>query len=167
LAESRPQLMHVRGKGLMVGFDVVRDAANPICDATVGRGVEDFCRARGVNLEVIQRNRFRILPPLTISKEEIDRFLSVLDDALAAVARGEAAPITPTNIYSAEYDRRAKGPPKTQRCCASLQNKATWNCHPSREAGKQACPLPFALRSYSRASRESRIASPCAGPIER
>ena len=108
LGALRPHLQHVRGRGLMVGFDIVRDPARPGPDATIGRAVEDFCRERGVNFEAIQRNRFRILPPLTISRTEIDRFVSVLSDALAAVAAGAAAPVAAENQYSAAYESRLK-----------------------------------------------------------
>jgi 2,2-dialkylglycine decarboxylase (pyruvate) len=108
LAKMSPQLMNVRGRGLMNGFDVFRDPAHPTPDAAVGRAVEDFCRARGVHLEAIQKNRFRILPPLVISRAEIDVFVGVLGEALAALAGGRAAPRPTRNRYTAAFEVRKK-----------------------------------------------------------
>jgi 2,2-dialkylglycine decarboxylase (pyruvate) len=101
-----PQLQHVRGRGLMVGFDVVRDPAEPIADGTVGRSIEDFCRAEGVHFEAIQRNRFRILPSLTITRAEVDQFVAVLEQAVQAVANGTASPHVLLNPYSAAFEQR-------------------------------------------------------------
>ena len=101
-----PHLQHVRGRGLMVGFDVFRDPARPAADGVVGRSVEDFCRAEGVHFEAIQRNRFRILPPLTIIKSEVDRFVNVLEGAVKAVADGTAIPHASLNPYSAAFEER-------------------------------------------------------------
>lgn len=61
-----------------------------MAEAEVGTLIEDACRSRGVCVEAIQRNRFRILPPLTITDVRIDRFVSVLDEALGELAAGTA-----------------------------------------------------------------------------
>jgi hypothetical protein len=90
----------------MVGFDVFRDPARPVADSAVGRSVEDFCRAQGVHFEAIQRNRFRILPPLTITKAEIDRFVTAVEGAMKAVADGTAVPRAPLNRYSVAFEER-------------------------------------------------------------
>jgi len=108
IAANRPQLQNVRGRGLMIGFDVFRDPERPIPDWSVGRGIEDYCREHGVNFEAVQRNRFRILPPFTIERTEIDRFLGVLDDALVALAAGQAEPRPPRNDYSIAFDQRSR-----------------------------------------------------------
>ncbi len=110
LASRRPQLAHVRGRGLMVGFDVFRDPAKAKRERDAGQTVEDFCRERGVHLQSIQKNKFRILPPLVIQKPEIDRFIHVLDEALAALAAGTAKPQPPTNPYTSGFAaRKTKG----------------------------------------------------------
>jgi 2,2-dialkylglycine decarboxylase (pyruvate) len=106
IAGRYPHLQHVRGRGLMVGFDVFRDPARPVADSAVGRSVEDFCRAQGVHFEAIQRNRFRILPPLTITKAEIDRFVTAVEGAMKAVADGTAVPRAPLNRYSVAFEER-------------------------------------------------------------
>jgi 2,2-dialkylglycine decarboxylase (pyruvate) len=131
VASRRPHLVHVRGRGLMIGFDVFRDPARPVAEAEVGRTIEDFCRARGVHFEAIQRNRFRILPPLTITRAEVDRFVSVLEDALEALAAGTAAPIAARNPWTAAYER------KTTRL-RGVKNAVKWtfNHSPREWVGK-------------------------------
>lgn len=124
VARVRPHLANVRGRGLMVGFDVFRDPSRPQPDSAVGRGIEDFCRGRGVHFEAIQRNRFRILPPLTISREQIDRFVAVLDEALAALAAGTLAPMPARNRWSAAYEARAARP-------RGLKGAVKWALHHS------------------------------------
>jgi 2,2-dialkylglycine decarboxylase (pyruvate) len=106
VAERRPHLINIRGRGLMVGFDVVRDPEKPTAESDIGRGVEDDCRERGVHLQAIQKNRFRVLPPLVITREEIDRFVTVLDEALERVALGQAQPRKAENAYTAAFQER-------------------------------------------------------------
>jgi 2,2-dialkylglycine decarboxylase (pyruvate) len=107
VAAQYPQLANVRGRGLMNGFDVHRDPERPVPEAQVGRGVEDFCRARGVHIEVIQRNRFRVLPPLTVEKEHVDRFVGTIAEAMARVASGAPMLEPPRNAQSAAYAQQA------------------------------------------------------------
>jgi 2,2-dialkylglycine decarboxylase (pyruvate) len=110
LAGVHPQLTNVRGRGLMVGFDVFRTPDTQVPERAVGRAIEQVCRRGGVHLQAIQKNRFRILPPLTIQRQELDRFVSVLGDALVALARGEARGAPPQNPHSAAMFKRRSGP---------------------------------------------------------
>jgi len=137
VARQYPQLAHVRGRGLMNGFDVFRDPATPVAETTVGRGVADFCRARGVHVEVIQRNRFRGLPPLTIERAQIDRFVSVVADAMAAVAAGRAAPEPSQNTQTAAYERRLQSHRGLRRAAtwAWTHSPSDWFERPRRRGG--------------------------------
>jgi len=106
LSTRRPQLVNVRGRGLMVGFDVFRNPERPVAEADIGRAIEDRCHDRGVHLQAIQKNRFRILPPLTIRQAEIDRFVDVLDEALSALGAGTLSSRPAQNPYTAAYQAR-------------------------------------------------------------
>jgi acetylornithine/N-succinyldiaminopimelate aminotransferase len=64
----------VRGKGLMIGFDLESDAA-PVRKALV----EDYRIFVG---NASNKETIRVLPPLTITKIEIDHFLECLPKAL-------------------------------------------------------------------------------------
>lgn len=106
LAKTHPQIANVRGRGLMVGFDVFRNPDRPVAESEVGRGIENFCRSRGVHLEAIQRNRFRILPPLVIRREEIDMFVTVLGDALTAMASGNPMGRGAVNRQTVAFEKK-------------------------------------------------------------
>jgi acetylornithine/succinyldiaminopimelate/putrescine aminotransferase len=75
LAARHPTVREVRGCGLMRGLDLDRPAA-PVVDAA---------RERGLLVNGTARTVVRLLPPLTITDQEIDRAVERLDAALAAV----------------------------------------------------------------------------------
>ena len=67
----------VRGRGLLVGADLDREAA-PLVDA---------CRARGLLGHGVQPRTLRLAPPLIVSAAEIREALAILEHALADVRR--------------------------------------------------------------------------------
>jgi adenosylmethionine-8-amino-7-oxononanoate aminotransferase len=81
----------VRGKGLLIGMELVQDRATrePVDAATITRLV-DFCRDHGV---IVGRagggrrygNTITLCPPLVITRGECDRIVDTLDRALAAL----------------------------------------------------------------------------------
>jgi len=68
----------VRGRGLMWGLELTRDAA-PVVPAGLERGVVVNRTAETV---------VRLLPPLIITEAEVDEGLARLDAALGAVEAG-------------------------------------------------------------------------------
>lgn len=77
IAARRPIVKDVRGKGLIIGCEVDADAA-PV----VAKGLE-----AGFLLNVAVQRVIRLIPPLVVEKEMIDRLLNFLDDALADLAK--------------------------------------------------------------------------------
>ena len=76
LAAARPgQIAEIRGKGLMWGVDLGRDAT-PVMQAALTRGLVVNRTSESV---------IRLLPPYIVSEAEIDRGLSILDAALSDV----------------------------------------------------------------------------------
>ncbi len=74
IAAKRPgQIVEIRGKGLMWGLDLGRDAA-PVVQAALTRGLVVNRTSESV---------IRMLPPYIVSEAEIDRGLSILDVALS------------------------------------------------------------------------------------
>jgi acetylornithine/N-succinyldiaminopimelate aminotransferase len=63
-------IKEVRGLGLIIGVEIEGDGV-PLVDA---------CREKGALINCTQGNVLRFLPPLIVSREEIDRFLGILDD---------------------------------------------------------------------------------------
>lgn len=67
-----PSTKEVRGKGLMVGYEIASSALE----------VVNYARERGVLLNNTSENVLRFVPPLVIKKEQIDVVVSVVRDAL-------------------------------------------------------------------------------------
>ena len=103
-------MRNVRGRGLMIGFDVFRDADTVNPDSEAAAAVQDYCRTKGIITQFIQHNRFRVLPPLIVKKPEIDRYIAALDEALTGLSQGTIKPQPPQNRYTGAFAaKRASG----------------------------------------------------------
>jgi 4-aminobutyrate aminotransferase len=84
IQRRRPMLGDVRGKGLMIGLEIVQPgsrepaaaAAKKVEQAMVGRGA--LISTTGVNGNIL-----RITPPLVISDKQVDRACDAVDASLA------------------------------------------------------------------------------------
>ncbi len=76
----------VRGRGLLLGLDLVKDRRGKTPDPDLAQRVARECLARGMMTSVVRGGFgiFRIAPPLTIEPAEIDLGLEIFDKALAA-----------------------------------------------------------------------------------
>ena len=74
----------VRGRGLLVGLDLVEDRATRAPAPELARRVAHSCLGLGMMTSVVRGGFgiFRIAPPITISKEEIDLALDIFDRAI-------------------------------------------------------------------------------------
>ncbi|HEV2362099.1 MAG TPA: aspartate aminotransferase family protein [Acidimicrobiales bacterium] len=85
LAENEPLIGDVRGKGLMIGVElVVPGSKEPCAEAT--RMVQEQAKARGllVGRGGLHANVLRVAPPLTITEEEAEEGLRILAESIAA-----------------------------------------------------------------------------------
>jgi len=99
LQSRHEQIGDVRGRGLLAGLELVvdRDTREP-ADA-LGAAVTAECLRRGLSMNIVRAgssaNCFRMAPPLSITEEEIDAAMEILDESLAAVLAGQAEVATP------------------------------------------------------------------------
>lgn len=88
LADHHEVISDVRGRGLMVGLELVDDRESGGADR-LGAAVTRRCAELGLHMNIVQLpgmgGTFRIAPPLTASAAEIDRGLAILDTALTDV----------------------------------------------------------------------------------
>ena len=86
LAIRHKLIGEIRGKGLMVGIELVRDKQKTPAN-TEGNRIRDFCREHGLlpGLGGIYGNVLRIQPPLVITEEELLAVVKVLDSAFAQI----------------------------------------------------------------------------------
>jgi 4-aminobutyrate aminotransferase len=81
----------VRGKGLMVGVELVVDKASKAPNPAAAAAVMEGCRERGVLVGKggMHGSVLRLSPPLVLTEEEARRGVAVLDEALGdAATRG-------------------------------------------------------------------------------
>ena len=82
----------VRGRGLLMGVDFVRDRVSKKPAEAEAETISRICLERGVFMSPIrQRGRYyvwRVAPPLTITYPEIDRALEVAEGAIRSVCGG-------------------------------------------------------------------------------
>jgi 2,2-dialkylglycine decarboxylase (pyruvate) len=88
LQERHERVGDVRGRGLMLGLEVVQDRATKAPANDYGAAVARRCMELGLSMNIVKLpgmgGVFRIAPPLTVTDAEIDRALAILDEALGA-----------------------------------------------------------------------------------
>lgn len=86
MQEKYPFIGDVRGSGLFIGIDIVRDrkTKEPVA-AAVMRGVFESALRRGL-LAMLYSPRVRLQPALTISRDEAAEALGLLDETFAELA---------------------------------------------------------------------------------
>ena len=79
----------VRGRGLLLGLDLVKDRRTRAPDPELAQRVARACLDLGMMTSTVRGGFgiFRIAPPLTIEEAEIDLGLEIFDKALAASLR--------------------------------------------------------------------------------
>jgi 2,2-dialkylglycine decarboxylase (pyruvate) len=92
MRERYEQVGDIRGRGLLQGIELVADKASKKPADALGKQVTAACLERGLHMNIVQLpgmgGIFRIAPPLTITDDELDAGLDILDDALKAVLAG-------------------------------------------------------------------------------
>lgn len=76
----------VRGRGLFLGVEIIRDEASRAPDHELGARIAAQAFRRGLNMNIVKLpgmgGVFRIAPPLTISEDEIDLGLRIIGEAI-------------------------------------------------------------------------------------
>jgi 4-aminobutyrate aminotransferase len=88
LQKTNPLIGDVRGLGLMIGVELVKDAQKTPA-AAEAEALRDACLRRGLLIGVggIFGNVARFQPPLVITREQIDRALAIFTEALREVSQ--------------------------------------------------------------------------------
>jgi 4-aminobutyrate aminotransferase len=79
----------VRGKGLMVAIELVRDKTSRKRAPDLRDRLVRECFRRGILILGCGKNNVRFSPPLTITRDQVDEALQVLESALCACEEGE------------------------------------------------------------------------------
>jgi len=76
----------IRGEGLLIGVELVKDRESREPDHELGAVTTERCFELGLSMNIRRRPErgavWRVAPPLTVSEAELDRGVDILDRAL-------------------------------------------------------------------------------------
>jgi 2,2-dialkylglycine decarboxylase (pyruvate) len=88
LQAAHEQIGDVRGRGLLIGVELVEDRDSRTPANALGAAVTNGCFERGLSMNITRTggnaNCLRIAPPLVVSEEEIDLAVEIMDASLRA-----------------------------------------------------------------------------------
>jgi 4-aminobutyrate aminotransferase len=87
LMAKHPLVGDVRGRGLMIGIELVRDRQTKERATTERDRLVRECFNRGLLVLGAGRNAIRLSPALVLTKDQADTAVGILDEALAAVSK--------------------------------------------------------------------------------
>jgi 4-aminobutyrate aminotransferase len=83
--DKHPLIGDVRGRGLMIGIELVRDRKTKERATAERDALVKECFRHGLLVLGAGRNAIRLCPPLVLTKEQADIALKILDQSLAAI----------------------------------------------------------------------------------
>ena len=120
LKAKHPIIVDVRGQGLMIGAEIgncPNHSEHDLCMLIVA-----LCETRGLHFTYSYYEPvFRFLPPLTITRKEIDRAIQIIDECISLALEGKTTieGLLPSNPYSRSFIQKLSGK-KTLKRLASL-----------------------------------------------
>jgi 4-aminobutyrate aminotransferase len=88
IMERHPNIGNVRGIGLMIGVEFVKDRLTKEPAEKMRDQIVDLAFRRGLLTLGCGKSTLRISPPLCIGKDEIDEGLAILEEAITIAERG-------------------------------------------------------------------------------
>ena len=89
LQSEHEQIGEVRGRGLLIGVELVVDRDSKEPAGALGVALTDECLRRGLSMNIVRTgsitNCLRIAPPLTVTEDELDTGVEILRESLRAV----------------------------------------------------------------------------------
>ena len=85
LAQRWEQIGDVRGRGILLGIELVEDRHTRAPAFALGRAVHRYCFERGLIFSLRRDGSvLRFVPPVTTTEAQLDRAATLIDEALAA-----------------------------------------------------------------------------------
>ena len=79
-----PAIGDVRGRGLLLGIELVRSRAEKLPDADLAEAVLYRALDRGLSFKTSMGNVLTLTPPLTVTEAEMMAALDIIEEAIAA-----------------------------------------------------------------------------------
>ncbi len=85
MAQRHPLIGDIRGLGLILGVELLKDRATLAPAADEAERVMYACLRGGLNFKVTQGNILTLTPALTLTQAEMDQALAILEPAIAEI----------------------------------------------------------------------------------
>ncbi|RKY00468.1 MAG: aspartate aminotransferase family protein, partial [Spirochaetes bacterium] len=89
MKDRHPLIGNVAGLGLHLGIDLVTDRKRKTRAVKEAEMIMYKCMEKGVAFKIIEGNAITLRPSLTITEDQMDYSLGVIEDAITSVERGE------------------------------------------------------------------------------
>jgi len=89
LKEKHPMIGHVAGQGLHIGIDLVSDPKTRERAVDEAEIIMFKCLGKGLSSKAIEGNVLTLRPALVISREEMERAIDIIDEAIGEVEEGQ------------------------------------------------------------------------------
>ncbi|MEZ4656347.1 MAG: aspartate aminotransferase family protein [Caldilineaceae bacterium] len=86
MMERHPIIGEVRGLGLMLGIELVRDRLTKERAVDAAERVMYAALERGLSFKLTRSNIITLAPPLTITQDELDHALDIVDECIGVVS---------------------------------------------------------------------------------
>jgi 2,2-dialkylglycine decarboxylase (pyruvate) len=103
LKQKYPLVIDVRGVGLMIGMEIGSNGDNSKSADELCLLIVALCEERGAHLTYTYFEPvIRIMPALTIRRQEVDKAVSILDESIAIALKGDTSvgSLMPANRFS-------------------------------------------------------------------
>jgi 4-aminobutyrate aminotransferase len=102
--QSHPSVGDVRGRGLMIGIELVKDKATREPASALRNRVETLAFERGLMVLGCGESSIRLCPPLVLRSEEATVALDILEEALTVAEKEHGATPEPMAVAAAVGD---------------------------------------------------------------
>ena len=82
IMQRHPSIGDVRGKGLMIGVEFVKDRETKVPAKKLTERIVELAFERGLLLLSCAKSVIRVAPPLSISQSEVDEGLKIFAEAV-------------------------------------------------------------------------------------
>ena len=79
LVDKHPIVTEIRGRGLIWAIEL---------DRAIAEEARDMCGEAGLLINNVKPSALRIIPPLTVTEDEIDDAIAIVDRVLAQIEKG-------------------------------------------------------------------------------
>src|SRR6185295_9177687 len=106
---KQPLIGDVRGLGLLMGLELVRDRATMERATDEAEQIMYRALTKGLNFKLTMGNIVTLTPALTITREEMDQALGILDECLTAGERRKVGKCESGKVGRGEKGKGRKG----------------------------------------------------------